>query len=78
MTKLFGILLKCLCFWCPNQINNILKFDLADHLFEQMEYAIQLIDPLRENVMFSRRTVENNHTLRGFSLKNSTGHLTDY
>jgi unsaturated chondroitin disaccharide hydrolase len=59
MMKLFGILLLFLFFGCSNQNKKESKSDLLTHISQQMEYAIQLAEPLKDSVLVSPRTTEN-------------------
>jgi len=59
MIKLFGILLLFLMFGCTNQNRKQSKLDLTSHVSQQLEYAIQLAEPLRDSVHISPRTIEN-------------------
>jgi rhamnogalacturonyl hydrolase YesR len=57
--KLIGILLILLFFGCTNQNRNESKTDLNSHIEQQLEYAIQLAQPLRDSLLVSPRTTEN-------------------
>jgi len=59
MIKLFGILLLFLMFGCTNQNRKESKLDLTSHVSQQLEYGIQLAEPLRDSVHISPRTIEN-------------------
>jgi len=59
MIKLFGILLLFLMFGCSSQNQKKSKLDLTSHIAQQMDYAIQLAKPLRDSVLVSPRTIEN-------------------
>jgi len=59
MIKLFGILLLFLMFGCTNQNRKQSKLDLTSHISQQLEYAIQLAEPLKDSVLVSPRTIEN-------------------
>jgi rhamnogalacturonyl hydrolase YesR len=48
-----------LTFGCSNQNNKKSQFDLINHISQQMEYAIQVAEPLRDSVLISPRTIEN-------------------
>ena len=60
MTKLIMILVVFIIFGCSKPKNKISKPDLINQISMQMDFAIQLADPLRDSILVSPRTVENN------------------
>jgi len=59
MAKLIGILLLILLFGCSNQNGKDSKSNLITHVSDQMKYAIQQANPLRDSILISPRTIEN-------------------
>lgn len=59
MVKLIGILLIFLTFGCSNQNSKDSKSNLITHVSDQMKYAIQQANPLRDSILISPRTIEN-------------------
>ena len=59
MLKLFVILFLLVCFGCSNQNKQETKPDIISHVSQQMEYAIQLADQVRDSVLIAPRTIEN-------------------
>jgi len=59
MVKLIAILLVFLIFGCSNQKKKDSKLDLIPHISQQLEFAIHLAEPLRDSVLVSPRTIEN-------------------
>ena len=58
MKKLLGILTIFLFFGCSNQNPKESGIDIIIHVSQQLEYAIQLAEPLKDSVMVSPRTIE--------------------
>ncbi len=59
MVRLIGILVIFLIFGCSNQKKKDSKLDLIPHVSQQLEFAIQIAEPLRDSVLISPRTIEN-------------------
>lgn len=59
MKKLLGILTILLFFGCSNPKPKESGIDITTHVSQQLEYAIQLAEPLKDSVLFSPRTIEN-------------------
>lgn len=61
MTKLILILVIFMILGCSNQNNKVSKSDLINQISMQMDYAIQSAEPLRDSILISPRTIENNN-----------------
>jgi hypothetical protein len=59
MKKLLGILSILFFFGCSNQSPKESGIDIKTHVSQQLDYAIQLAEPLKDSVKFSPRTIEN-------------------
>lgn len=59
MVKLIGILLIFLTFGCSNQNSKDSKSNLITHVSDQMKYAIRQANSLRDSILISPRTIEN-------------------
>ena len=61
MGKLFVIVVLLLCIGCSNQVRKESKSDLIPHISEQIEFAIQLTESVKDSFFVSPRTIKNNH-----------------
>ncbi len=59
MLRHFFIVIAVLSFGCSNQNKQETKPDIISHVSQQMEYAIQLADQVRDSVLIAPRTIEN-------------------
>jgi rhamnogalacturonyl hydrolase YesR len=59
MQKFFVIAIAVLCFGCSNQNKQETKTDIISHVSQQMEYAVQLADQVKDSVLIAPRTAEN-------------------
>lgn len=58
MYKLNTILISLILFGCSNQKGNDVQLDLLDHVSQQLNYAVQITEPLRDSILISPRTIE--------------------
>ena len=61
MGKLFVIVVLLLCIGCSNQVRKESKSDLIPHISEQMEFAVQLAESVKDSFFVSPRTIEDGH-----------------
>jgi len=59
MLKLFIIVIALLCFGCSNQNKQESKSDIISRVSQQMKFAVQLADQVKDSVLVAPRTIEN-------------------
>lgn len=59
MTKFFIILVVLFGFGCTNKKNKEANFSIVSNISQQMDYAVQLADQVKDSVHVAPRTVEN-------------------
>ena len=57
MNKLKTFFILLVLFACSNQKEKDLEIDLIDHVTRQLEYAVEISEPVRDSILTSPRTI---------------------